>query len=101
MIEKKLPSKVARVQLEIYNDGLYVAVYDDEDHHGVRNLFKVAVEDLVKDHLIDSILNTNEFKSDLVFELDCLVNYASTFKKQNTVEFKDSGFTDDFGVSLE
>tara|TARA_R110002167_G_scaffold61750_10_gene174516 strand:- start:1201 stop:1506 length:306 start_codon:yes stop_codon:yes gene_type:complete len=101
MIEKKLPSKVARVQLEIYNDGLYVAVYDDEDHHGVRNLFKVAVEDLVKDHLIDSILNTNEFKSDLVFELDCLVNYASTFKKQNTVEFKDSGFTDDFGVTLE
>lgn len=101
MIEKKLPSKVARVQLEIYNDGLYVAVYDDEDHHGVRNLFKVAVEDLVKDHLIDSILNTNEFKSDLVFELDCLVNYASTFKKQNTVEFKDSGFTDDFGVMLE
>ena len=101
MIEKKLPSKVARVQLEIYNDGLYVAVYDDEDHHGVRNLFKVAVEDLIKDHLIDSILNTNELKSDLVFELDCLVNYASTFKKQNTVEFKDSGFTDDFGVTLE
>ena len=85
MIEKKLPSKVARVQLEIYNDGLYVAVYDDEDHHGVRNLFKVAVEDLVKDHLIDSILNTNEFKSDLVFELDCLVNYASTFRRYKEV----------------
>ena len=101
MIEKILPSKAARVQLEIHNDGLYVAVYDDENHHGLRNLFKVAVEDLIKDHLIDSILNTNEFKSDLVFELDCLVNYASTFKKQNTVEFKDSGFTDDFGVMLE
>jgi hypothetical protein len=101
MIEKILPSKAARVQLEIHNDGLYVAVYDDEDHHGVRNLFKVALEDLIKDHLIGSILNTNELKSDLVFELDCLINYASTFKKQNTVDFRDSGFTDDFGVGLE
>jgi hypothetical protein len=101
MIEKKLPSEVARVQLEIHNDGLYVAVYNDEDYHGVRNLFKVSLEDLIKDHLIGSILNTNELKSDLVFELDCLINYASSFKKENTVEFKDTGFTDDFGVDFK
>tara|TARA_R100001163_G_C5001532_1_gene150497 strand:- start:469 stop:774 length:306 start_codon:yes stop_codon:yes gene_type:complete len=101
MIVKELPTKVARVQLEIHNDGLYIGVYDNEDYQGVRNLFKVALEDLVKDHLKDSILNSSELKSDLLFELDCLLNYAASFKKNSVKEFKDSGFTDDFGVNME
>ena len=31
MLVKEMPKRVARVQLEIHNDGLYVAVYDHED----------------------------------------------------------------------
>ena len=60
MIEKKLPSEVARVQLEIHNDGLYVAVYNDEDYHGVRNLFKVPVNQI--DILDDGLLYKHEPK---------------------------------------
>ena len=36
MIDKKLPEKLARIQLEIHNDGIYVAVYDNEDDRGLR-----------------------------------------------------------------
>jgi hypothetical protein len=36
-----------------------------------------------------------------LFELDCLSNYAASFKKKSVKEFKDSGFTDDFGVNME
>ena len=45
MLVKEMPKRVARIQLEIHNDGLYVAVYDHEDDQGLRTLFKVALED--------------------------------------------------------
>ena len=102
MLVKEMPQRVARVQLEIHNDGLYVAVYDHEDDQGLRTLFKVALEDLVKDCLSDPNLMIKQLSSDLIFELDCLINYVSSFRKKKICErdieldFPDSGFTDSF-----
>ena len=102
MLVKEMPKRVARVQLEIHNDGLYVAVYDHEDDQGLRTLFKVALEDLVKDCLSDPNLIIKQLSSDLIFELDCLINYIDSLRKKKICErdklpeFPDSGFTDSF-----
>jgi hypothetical protein len=90
MIEKKLPEKLAKVQLEIHNDGLYVSVYDHEDYQGVRSLLKVAIEDLI---------------SNLLFELDCVTSYLLSVQNKKECErdvkdFADSGFGDDFGTDF-
>ena len=101
MIDKKLPEKLARIQLEIHNDGIYVAVYDNEDDRGLRTSFKVALEDVVKDYT--SGYRFKDKGDDLIFELDCLVHYVLSIKNKNECEkeYKDSGFTDDFGTAME
>mgnify|MGYP003113211409 CR=1 FL=1 len=102
MIVKEIPKRLVRMQLEIHNDGLYVAVYDHEDDQGLRTLFKVAIEDLIKDSLSNSSLMIKDVSSDLIFELDCMINYISCFKNKKICErdtesnFPDSGFTDSF-----
>tara|TARA_R110000824_G_C15190918_1_gene674732 strand:+ start:841 stop:1155 length:315 start_codon:yes stop_codon:yes gene_type:complete len=103
MIEKKLPEKSARVQLEIHNDGLYVSVYDHEDYQGVRSLLKVAMEDLIKDFIKSNL--HKESISNLLFELDCVTSYLLSVQNKKECErdvkdFADSGFGDDFGTDF-
>tara|TARA_R100001369_G_scaffold46737_3_gene73119 strand:- start:16716 stop:17030 length:315 start_codon:yes stop_codon:yes gene_type:complete len=103
MLEKQLPSKKARVQMEIHNDGLYVAIYDHEDEQGVRTLFKVAIEDLIKDFVKSNL--HKESISNLLFELDCVTSYLLSVQNKKECErdvkdFADSGFGDDFGTDF-
>jgi len=96
------------VQLEIHNDGLYVAFYLDGDH-GVKPVKKISFDDLALDY-VDNIgqMFREEDIDYLCFELGCTIHMlekkSKSFKPklkelltENTnEEYKDSGFTDDF-----
>jgi|DEB0MinimDraft_3_1074331.scaffolds.fasta_scaffold141116_2 hypothetical protein len=96
------------VQLEIHNDGLYVAFYLDGDH-GVKPVKKISFDDLALDY-VDNIgqMFREEDIDYLCFELGCTLHMlekkSKSFKPklkelltENTnEEYKDSGFTDDF-----
>ena len=91
------------VQLEMHNDGLYVAFYLDTDY-GVKPIKKISIDDLA----IDYVDNTNQmFREEdidyLCFELGCTIHMLETtsksFKpklKKVLKDYPDSGFTDSF-----
>ena len=91
------------VQLEIHNDGLYVAFYLDADH-GVKPVKKISFDDLALDYIDDTGLMFREEDIDyLCFELGCTIHMLETksksFKpklKKLLEDYPDSGFTDSF-----
>ena len=96
------------VQLEMHNDGLYVAFYLDADH-GVKPVKKISFDDLALDYVDNTCQMFREEDIDyLCFELGCTMHMIETKSKsfkpklkelltENTnEEYKDSGFTDAF-----
>ena len=91
------------VQLEIHNDGLYVAFYLDGDH-GVKPVKKISFDDLALDY-VDNIgqMFREEDIDYLCFELGCTIHMlekkSKSFKpklKKVLKEYPDFGFTDSF-----
>tara|TARA_R100000005_G_C4968855_1_gene182594 strand:- start:436 stop:762 length:327 start_codon:yes stop_codon:yes gene_type:complete len=96
------------VQLEMHNDGLYVAFYLDADH-GVKPIKKISIDDLALDYVDNTDQMFREEDIDyLCFELGCTIHMLETksnsvkhnLKKSltdsSTEEYSDSGFTDSF-----
>ena len=96
------------VQLEMHNDGLYVAFYLDADY-GVKPIKKISFDDLALDYMdnIDDMFIEDDIDY-LCFELGCTIHMLETKSKQfkskiNKPKLKklledypDSGFTDSF-----
>jgi hypothetical protein len=92
------------VQLEMHNDGLYVAFYLDADY-GVKPIKKISFDDLALDYVDNTKQMFREEDIDyLCFELGCTIHMLETksklfkpkLKKLLEKEYPDSGFTDTF-----
>jgi hypothetical protein len=92
------------VQLEMHNDGLYVAFYLDADY-GVKPIKKISFDDLALDYVDNTKQMFREEDIDyLCFELGCTIHMLETksklfkpkLKKLLEEEYPDSGFTDTF-----
>jgi len=92
------------VQLEMHNDGLYVAFYLDADY-GVKPVKKISFDDLALDYVDNTGDMFREEDIDyLCFELGCTIHMLETksksfkpkLKKLLEEEYPDSGFTDTF-----
>lgn len=91
------------VQLEMHNDGLYVAFYLDADY-GVKPIKKISFDDLALDYVDNTKQMFREEDIDyLCFELGCTIHMLETKSKSLKPKLKkvledypDSGFTDSF-----
>ena len=96
------------VQLEMHNDGLYVAFYLDADY-GVKPIKKISIDDLVLDYVDNTDKMFAEEDIDyLCFELGCTISMLETkslqfkskinkpIRKEVRKDYPDFGFTDSF-----
>lgn len=98
MLESKLELGKINAQIEIYTDGLYIAVYLNTGD-SIKDICKLSLDDLVLDYVKTSSHNNLISEKDFS-ELYTEIN-SSLMMLEELIDddFPDSGFTDDFSAT--